>query len=119
MIDISRINLSRGLPQEFVPPKVSFNENEWRRKAGCNDVDMSRFYSPHGQHWKQTEKQAQEVVDEVCLYCPVMMECGRYAIESFQLDGIWGGMTPNELTKKVKYHFAELALEQGIDPHNK
>lgn len=32
----------------------------------------------------------------ICEQCPVIEECGRYAIENNEQHGIWGGMTAHE-----------------------
>jgi WhiB family redox-sensing transcriptional regulator len=37
-------------------------------------------------------------VKDVCRVCTVADECLMYAIETRQVDGVWGGYTPTERT---------------------
>lgn len=32
----------------------------------------------------------------VCHSCPIELPCLRYALDSGETDGIWGGMTPSQ-----------------------
>jgi len=33
---------------------------------------------------------------QVCNRCPIINECGQYALEANEIYGIWGGMTAHE-----------------------
>jgi WhiB family transcriptional regulator, redox-sensing transcriptional regulator len=110
------LKMSRGLPRGFEAPVTKFDNDEWRLKAECSGEDTEQFFFPHGQGWKRTQKQGEETVDNYCLWCPVMQACGKYAIDSLQYYGVWGGMTENELRDKVDERIVELATEQGLDP---
>lgn len=35
-----------------------------------------------------------------CLDCPVMQDCGQYAVIAGEPDGVWGGMTATERKHK-------------------
>lgn len=35
---------------------------------------------------------------ELCESCPVIAECGAFAVANNEMFGIWGGMTPRERT---------------------
>jgi WhiB family transcriptional regulator, redox-sensing transcriptional regulator len=39
---------------------------------------------------------ASAVAKKMCFRCPVQKECFRYAVESGQKHGIWGGTSPSE-----------------------
>ncbi len=41
-------------------------------------------------------KLASLIAKRMCSTCPIVEECFRYAIESGQKYGIWGGTSPNE-----------------------
>jgi hypothetical protein len=40
----------------------------------------------------------------VCKRCPVIAECGAYAISEYIADGMWGGLTPDERKRERKLH---------------
>lgn len=69
------------------------NPTSWREEALCRDAsDVDFFPTPED---AVAIKQAQEV----CAACPVASECLEYAIETRQIEGIWGGHTPKERIK--------------------
>jgi WhiB family redox-sensing transcriptional regulator len=106
------MTMSRELPKGLKAPETTFDTDEWRLKALCRGSDPEQFFYPDKQPWKISAKQAERVIDEQCLYCPVMTQCGEYAIKSLQYYGIWGGMTERELRQKVDERIVELAQEQ-------
>jgi WhiB family transcriptional regulator, redox-sensing transcriptional regulator len=66
---------------------------DWRHEAACREVDPELFF-PIGNTWP-----ARLQIDEakqVCRRCTVMDECLRWAIDSGQDAGVWGGMSEDE-----------------------
>lgn len=62
------------------------------KKSGANPVCMEtdpELFFP------DTWTQARDA-KKLCSTCPVQRECLTYALESNQLDGIWGGLTLDE-----------------------
>jgi WhiB family transcriptional regulator, redox-sensing transcriptional regulator len=66
---------------------------DWRHEAACREVDPELFFpiGNTGPALLQIEEAKQ-----VCRRCSVMEECLRWAIESGQDAGVWGGMSEDE-----------------------
>jgi WhiB family redox-sensing transcriptional regulator len=66
---------------------------DWRHAAACREVDPELFFpiGNSGPALLQIEEAKQ-----VCRRCSVMDECLRWAIDSGQDAGVWGGMSEDE-----------------------
>jgi WhiB family redox-sensing transcriptional regulator len=66
---------------------------DWRHEAACREVDPELFFpiGNSGPALLQIEDAKQ-----VCRRCSVMEDCLRWAIESGQDAGVWGGMSEDE-----------------------
>lgn len=83
---LTSTNNSRKLP-EF--PR---NDATWTEYAECTALTPEEadnlFFVPFG----RTSKEAKEF----CSKCPVKPECGQYALEHSELQGVWAGMSEKE-----------------------
>ncbi|MDK1475829.1 WhiB family transcriptional regulator [Streptomyces sp. 549] len=61
----------------------------WREYAVCRNEDAELFFpvGSRGPALRQAEDAKQ-----VCRTCPVIEQCARWALDSRQQHGIWGGM---------------------------
>ena len=66
---------------------------DWRHHAICRDEDPELFFpiGDSGPALVQIEQ-----AKGVCRRCPVTEECLKWALESGQDAGIWGGMSEDE-----------------------
>jgi WhiB family transcriptional regulator, redox-sensing transcriptional regulator len=66
---------------------------DWRHRAACRDVDPELFFpiGNTGPAILQIEEAKQ-----VCRRCDVNDACLRWALESGQDSGVWGGMGEDE-----------------------
>ncbi|MFC0037495.1 MULTISPECIES: WhiB family transcriptional regulator [Actinomadura] len=66
---------------------------DWRHRAACRDVDPELFFpiGNTGPALLQIEEAKQ-----VCRRCDVTDACLRWALESGQDAGVWGGMGEDE-----------------------
>jgi WhiB family redox-sensing transcriptional regulator len=66
---------------------------DWRHHAICRDEDPELFFpiGDSGPALGQIEQ-----AKGVCRRCPVTEECLKWALESGQDAGIWGGMSEEE-----------------------
>ncbi|MGH3239205.1 MAG: WhiB family transcriptional regulator [Spirillospora sp.] len=66
---------------------------DWRHRAACRDVDPELFFpiGNTGPAILQIEEAKQ-----VCRRCGVTDACLRWALESGQESGVWGGMGEDE-----------------------
>jgi WhiB family transcriptional regulator, redox-sensing transcriptional regulator len=73
--------------------KRSVAAMDWRHRAACRDEDPELFFpiGTSGPALLQVEQ-----AKAVCRRCPVTDECLRWALESGQDAGVWGGMSEEE-----------------------
>jgi WhiB family transcriptional regulator, redox-sensing transcriptional regulator len=66
---------------------------DWRDHAACRRLDPDLFFpvSPSGASLPQIE-----TARRVCQRCPVLKPCLRWALNTRQVSGIWGGTTEEE-----------------------
>ncbi|GGX57622.1 WhiB family transcriptional regulator [Streptomyces fructofermentans] len=67
--------------------------SDWRQSAACRTVDPDLFF-PIGSTGPALF-QVQEA-KAVCRGCPVREECLKWALETGQAIGVWGGTTEAE-----------------------
>lgn len=72
---------------------------DWRHRAHCRDQDPELFF-PAGTN--DAIAQQVEQAKAVCAACPVREACLRWAIESSQDAGVWGGLTERERRSLVR-----------------
>jgi WhiB family redox-sensing transcriptional regulator len=65
----------------------------------CAEVDPKIFYPDKGETVNEAKK--------ICRRCPVMSECGAWALRHAEPFGVWGGMSVNDREK---------ALGKGLSP---
>lgn len=63
-------------------------------KVPCED--FPELFYPEDISDPMKKRLAIEIAKRACGTCPVKPECFRYAIESGQKYGIWGGTSPSE-----------------------
>lgn len=73
---------------EILNPKYTRAEAEWRAKARCAGLDTNEFFPAMGVNIRH--------IKEFCFECPVVVECGDWAIENRIEHGVWGGLSFNE-----------------------
>ncbi|MEU8515060.1 WhiB family transcriptional regulator [Kitasatospora sp. NPDC048722] len=83
MADISR------LPGAFA------HQWDWQLRGLCRETDNALFFHPSGE--RGAAHQAREAAAKaVCAGCPVRIECRRYALQTREPYGVWGGLTEDE-----------------------
>jgi WhiB family transcriptional regulator, redox-sensing transcriptional regulator len=63
--------------------------DEWKQSANCLNMDTSLFFPELGGN-------VPPFVREVCNSCDVIEECLWYANETGSVQGVFGGMSPQE-----------------------
>jgi WhiB family redox-sensing transcriptional regulator len=66
---------------------------DWRHDAACRDMDGELWF-PIGEN--PAAVTAAKKAKAICATCPVVMDCGTWAIQTRQPAGIWGGIDENE-----------------------
>ncbi len=68
---------------------------DWRLRAACRGLDTATFYHPdneRGPSRLHRERQAKAV----CAGCPVIASCRRWALQTREPHGVWGGLSAEE-----------------------
>ncbi|HEY2086986.1 MAG TPA: WhiB family transcriptional regulator [Mycobacterium sp.] len=66
----------------------SSDDEEWRHEAACASVGGDFWFPEKGGSTAEAKK--------VCRTCPVVTECGEYALATQQRFGIWGNLSERE-----------------------
>lgn len=77
--------------------RVALTDAEWVERARCTPAVAEMFWPLPGQNGGPIV----EAALKMCSHCPVVRECGQWAIANKQTEGIWGGMRPGSLRKLV------------------
>ncbi|MDR8409315.1 WhiB family transcriptional regulator [Nonomuraea sp. 3-1Str] len=66
---------------------------DWSRRAACQAMDPELFFpiTMEGPGREQVEQ-----AKSVCRGCPVRQPCLDYAIDTRQVNGVWGGTDPDQ-----------------------
>jgi WhiB family redox-sensing transcriptional regulator len=71
---------------------------EWRLLARCKGESADTFYPPDKE--RPSARRRRELhAKQICLGCPVLEPCRRYALETAEPHGVWGGTTPRDRAK--------------------
>jgi WhiB family transcriptional regulator, redox-sensing transcriptional regulator len=65
-------------------------EHDWMEDGSCTSRLDVQFFPGSGQRAAPAKV--------VCQECPVQLRCLDYAITNEILDGVWGGLSPDERT---------------------
>ena len=68
---------------------------QWQRLGACRGMDSSVFFHPDGER-NPSRSRRTEHAKQVCRSCPVIQECRRFALESREPFGVWGGLGESE-----------------------
>lgn len=78
-----------------LPRLLVHDDGEWRDNAMCRYMGNELFFNYGKKRGKAAQLTIQEAV-RVCRVCPVQKQCLNFAVSNNIMDGIWGGMTPQE-----------------------
>lgn len=81
------------MPIVTEPRPPAGEQRDWRTKAGCLTEDPELFF-PIG----STGPAALQIEEAkaVCRRCPVVETCLRWALDTDQDAGVWGGLSEDE-----------------------
>lgn len=87
-----------------------FEEN-WRSDAACRGLDHKIFFQVRGKSNRQAK--------QICLDCPVVVECGDFAMgitaKSPQKFGVWGGQTYKQRVREKPKRVRAIELQNELD----
>jgi WhiB family transcriptional regulator, redox-sensing transcriptional regulator len=86
------------------PAVMAADTDNWTRLALCaGDPDPDCWFST-------SQKKTNRAIAK-CRACPVQNECLRFAINTRQSQGVWGGTTPQE-RRLIRQHRAQRPFDQ-------
>lgn len=74
-------------------PIPDWDDQGWRDQAECRHADASLFFPAGSSGAAVAHIKAAQAV---CRRCPVQEACLRFALETNQEAGVWGGKDENE-----------------------
>jgi WhiB family redox-sensing transcriptional regulator len=91
---------------------MSNNNQDWQENSLCSKKENRRL----------TENFFSEVLEEkheaknLCFRCPVRKDCIKYALESKEIWGIWGGKDENEIRRALSVDADGNEIRRGRFP---
>ncbi len=67
---------------------------DWRQQANCKG--RGRLFYPADGENRDNRLIREAMAKELCADCPVVEPCLTFALDTFQMEGIWGGTTAYE-----------------------
>ena len=64
-------------------------DQTWRTRAACRGLDPDLFFQERGENSAPAKA--------ICSGCPVAAQCLEYALTAYVRQGVWGGLTDQEL----------------------
>jgi len=71
-------------------------EQLWHLRAACRGPNQSIFFPPIRAERRKDKRFREQRAKEICIECPVLVECRTFALSIKEQHGIWGGLTANE-----------------------
>ncbi len=72
------------------------DDASWQERALCRQEDPNLFFSPQATETKEEKLAREAKAKEICARCPVKASCLRYALDTREPFGIWGGLNESE-----------------------
>jgi WhiB family redox-sensing transcriptional regulator len=74
---------------------------QWQLAAACRQADPRLFFRSNQERGPARRRREAAAV-AVCASCPVMHQCRTHALSIRENDGVWGGLTEDELKRARK-----------------
>ncbi|WJR33522.1 WhiB family transcriptional regulator [Mycobacteroides immunogenum] len=85
---------------------------EWWSQARCRGLPTEMFFVPDGDRGR-SRLVRETRAKRVCQSCPVLRQCGTYAVSAGERHGVWGALTPMERAERRVLLGIEEALAAG------
>jgi WhiB family redox-sensing transcriptional regulator len=69
--------------------------SDWRKYAACRDHDPELWFPASDQPTERVEAQI-NTAKAICARCPVLHTCRRWALDTGEPSGVWGGLSEND-----------------------
>lgn len=95
-------------------PAISYDRASWRESAACRDVDSELFFPIGRTGFAVAEIQRAKAV---CNHCPVRQPCLKFALDTHQEYGIWGGYEEDE-RRRLRRQLREARTASPVNRHH-
>ncbi|MGN5238360.1 WhiB family transcriptional regulator [Rhodococcus sp. SJ-3] len=75
---------------------------DWRVQARCTGFDIDTFFGPATESYGARTRR-ERMARRICSRCSVLEHCRRFAVDTGQPHGIWGGLTESD-RRRVRRH---------------
>jgi WhiB family transcriptional regulator, redox-sensing transcriptional regulator len=89
------VNLKR--PPAYYMLAAALPRGGWLRRAACTPKAADAWWPVTAEPDRDGRRALR-----ICSHCPVIRDCGQWAIDNDMTDGIWGGMRPAALRRLVE-----------------
>nr|WP_234802674.1 WhiB family transcriptional regulator [Mycobacteroides salmoniphilum] len=86
--------------------------DEWWNRARCRGLPTEMFFVPDGDRGR-SRLVRETRAKRICQSCPVLRQCGAYAVSAGERHGVWGALTPVERAERRVLLGIEDALAAG------
>ncbi|MFY0511832.1 WhiB family transcriptional regulator [Streptomyces anulatus] len=90
-------------------PAIGARAADWRDDALCRSHPNPELWFPKGTDAVSMADERQ--AKQICTGCPVMAACRRWAVETREDSGVWGGLSERE-----RYNLRRRARSRNTDP---
>lgn len=84
---------------------------DWRADAACAGHDAPDIWFA-GRNGTEARAQTNEA-QAICYGCPVLQQCGQWALETHEVWGVWGGMTETQLRSVLRRRGIDVDVPDG------
>ncbi|EME22623.1 WhiB family transcriptional regulator [Rhodococcus triatomae] len=67
----------------------------WQARASCRSLGDYLYFAPSSEREHERARR-ERAAKQICLVCPALLPCRRYALEANEPYGVWGGMSESE-----------------------
>lgn len=78
---------------------------DWQVNAACRGTDTSNFYHPENERGPSRVKREMRA-KAICAGCPVIENCLRWALDTREPYGVWGGLSPEDRESLISRRLA-------------
>jgi len=99
---IDQLQWWRSQQRETTISQPDFDRNGWREHANCKGINPNLFHPEQGGSGRDVD-----AAKAVCSVCTVRQECLDYALDNYEMFGIWGGTSERQRRRIRHRRFTE------------
>jgi WhiB family redox-sensing transcriptional regulator len=104
---IEQLQWWRSQHQGVVISQADWDREGWREHANCKGINANLFFPEQGASGRDVD-----AAKLVCAGCTVRRPCLQYALDNYEMIGIWGGTSERERRRIRSRLFHERRIVQ-------